>query len=103
MTLKIYGTAASRAARPLWAAQEMGLAYEHIALPYVGGATRTPEFLAINPNGRIPVVDDDGVLVWSPWPVCFTWPSGSKPLMLRALPRRIRRNRPTSCAGVSGW
>jgi glutathione S-transferase len=64
MTLKIYGTAASRAARPLWTAQEMGLAYEHIALPYVGGATRTPEFLAINPNGRIPVVDDDGVLVW---------------------------------------
>ncbi|MDB5938421.1 MAG: Glutathione S-transferase, partial [Polaromonas sp.] len=64
MTLKIYGTAASRAARPLWVAQELGLAYEHIALPYVGGATRTPEFLKVNPNGRIPVVDDDGVLVW---------------------------------------
>ena len=64
MTLKIYGTAASRAARPLWVAQELGLTYEHIPLPYLGGATRTPEFLAINPNGRIPVVDDDGVLVW---------------------------------------
>ena len=64
MTLRIYGTAASRAARPLWVAQELGLAYEHIALPYVGGATRTPEFLKVNPNGRIPVVDDDGVLVW---------------------------------------
>ncbi|WP_431095763.1 glutathione S-transferase family protein [Polaromonas aquatica] len=64
MTLKIYGTAASRAARPLWVAHEMSLTYEHVALPYVGGATRTPEFLAINPNGRIPVVDDDGVLVW---------------------------------------
>ena len=64
MTLRIYGTAASRAARPLWVAQELGLAYEHIALPYVGGATRTPEFLQVNPNGRIPVVDDDGVLVW---------------------------------------
>ena len=64
MPLKIYGTAASRAARPLWVAQELGLAYEHIALPYLGGATRTPEFLKVNPNGRIPVVDDDGVLVW---------------------------------------
>lgn len=64
MALKIYGTAASRAARPLWVAQELGLMYEHIALPYQGGATRTPEFLAINPNGHIPVVDDDGVLVW---------------------------------------
>lgn len=64
MALKIYGTAASRAARPLWVAQEMALDYEHVALPYVGGATRTPQFLALNPNGRIPVVDDDGVLVW---------------------------------------
>ena len=64
MALKIYGTAASRAARPLWVAQELGLAYEHIALPYLNGATRTPQFLALNPNGRIPVVDDDGVLVW---------------------------------------
>ncbi|SFU55868.1 glutathione S-transferase [Polaromonas sp. YR568] len=64
MTVKIYGTAASRAARPLWLVHEMGLAHEHIPLPYAGGATRTPEFLAINPNGRIPVVDDDGVLVW---------------------------------------
>jgi glutathione S-transferase len=64
MALKIYGTAASRAARPLWVAQELGLAYEHIDLPYLGGATRTPQFLALNPNGHIPVVDDDGVLVW---------------------------------------
>ncbi|CAN5477411.1 glutathione S-transferase family protein [soil metagenome] len=64
MTLKIYGTAASRAARPLWVAHELGLAYEHIPLPYLGGATRTPEFLKVNPNGRIPVVDDGGVLVW---------------------------------------
>ena len=64
MTLRIYGTAASRAARPLWVAHELGLAYEHIPLPYQGGATRTPEFLAINPNGRIPAIDDDGVIVW---------------------------------------
>jgi glutathione S-transferase len=64
MTLKIYGTAASRAARPLWVARELGLVYEHIPVHYLGGGTRTAEFLAINPNGHIPVVDDDGVLVW---------------------------------------
>ena len=38
MTLKIYGTAASRAARPLWLVHEMGLAHEHIPLPFTGGA-----------------------------------------------------------------
>ncbi|MFM9899873.1 MAG: glutathione S-transferase family protein [Polaromonas sp.] len=64
MSLTIYGTAASRAARPLWVAQELQLAYEHIPLHYLGGGTRTPEFLAINPNGHIPVVVDDGVVVW---------------------------------------
>ena len=68
MSLKIYGIGASRAARPLWAALELGVPFEHIATPYAGGATRTPEFLAINPNGHIPVLVDkrpDGtVTVW---------------------------------------
>ena len=57
MTLKIYGTAASRAARPLWVAQKLGLAYEHIALPYLGDATRMPNFLKVNSKGCIPVVN----------------------------------------------
>jgi glutathione S-transferase len=68
MTLKIYGIGASRAARPLWTALEMGVPFEHIATPYAGGATRTPEFLALNPNGHIPVVVDEradgAVTVW---------------------------------------
>ena len=68
MTLKIYGIGASRAARPLWTALELGVPFEHIATPYAGGATRTPEFLALNPNGHIPVVLDEradgSVTVW---------------------------------------
>ena len=64
MSLTIYGTAASRAARPLWVAEELRLVYAHIPLHYLGGGTRTPEFLAINPNGHIPVVVDGGIVVW---------------------------------------
>lgn len=68
MTLTIYGITASRAVRPLWVAAELGLAFRHVPTPYQGGATRTPEFLALNPNGHIPVVVDhrpDGdVVVW---------------------------------------
>ncbi|RYF42233.1 MAG: glutathione S-transferase family protein [Comamonadaceae bacterium] len=64
MTLKIYGIAASRTSRPLWVAQELGLDYQHIPQVYEGGATRTPEFLALNANGHIPVIDDDGIIVW---------------------------------------
>lgn len=58
MSLTIYGIPASRAVRPLWAAIELGLDFVHVPTPFQGGATRTPEFLALNPNGHIPVVAD---------------------------------------------
>lgn len=68
MSLTIHGIVASRAIRPLWAAAELGVAYEHVPTPFEGGATRTPAFLALNPNGHIPVVIDrrpEGeVVVW---------------------------------------
>jgi glutathione S-transferase len=68
MTLKIYGIGASRAVRPIWAALELGVPFELISTPYAGGATRSPGFLAINPNGHIPVLVDERpegtVTVW---------------------------------------
>lgn len=68
MSLTIHGIPASRAIRPLWAAAELGLNFTHVPTPYLGGATRTPGFLALNPNGHIPVVVDarpEGeVVVW---------------------------------------
>ena len=68
MTVTIYGILASRAVRPLWVAEELGIDYKHDKQAFAGGASRTPEFLAINPNGRVPAVVDerpDGrVVVW---------------------------------------
>lgn len=68
MSLTIHGIAASRAIRPLWAATELGLDFKHINTPYQGGATRAPGFLALNPNGHIPVLVDTraegDVVVW---------------------------------------
>ena len=58
--LRIYGTINSRTARTLWMAEELGLAYDLVQVDYVAKQTRTPEFLAINPNGHVPVIDDDG-------------------------------------------
>src|SRR5271163_3741848 len=63
MALKIYGVARSRAFRTLWMAGELGLGYEHIQVDFTGG-TRQPGFLAINPNGHVPVIDDDGFKLW---------------------------------------
>jgi glutathione S-transferase len=56
--LKIYGTTRSRANRVIWMAEELGLAYETISVDLT--APRDAAFLAVNPNGRLPAIDDDG-------------------------------------------
>ena len=64
MALKIYGVARSRASRVLWMAKELGLDYEHVKVDFATGQTRTPAHLALNPNGHVPVIDDDGLILW---------------------------------------
>lgn len=59
---KLHGTSRSRAARSLWALEELGVTYEH--LPVVQAETRSPAHLKLNPNGHIPVLEDDGDVVW---------------------------------------
>jgi glutathione S-transferase len=58
--ITLYGAMASRAHRVVWMLGELGLPFEHVPTHFMDGSTRTPEFLAINPNGRVPVIDDDG-------------------------------------------
>jgi glutathione S-transferase len=61
--LRIYGSAKSRAIRVLWMVGELGIAYEHKDWLPRAPETRTPEFFALNPNGRVPVIDDDGFVL----------------------------------------
>ena len=61
--LRIYGSARSRGVRTLWMAGELGLQYEHLDYAPRSPQTRTPEYLALNPNGRVPTIDDDGFVL----------------------------------------
>ncbi len=72
--LKIYGVYRSRATRPLWLAEEIGLPFEHVPIiqayrlpdPMAQDApvnTLSEEFLAVNPMGSIPSMDDDGFVL----------------------------------------
>jgi len=45
-------------------AKELGLDYEHIKVDFATGETRAPAHLALNPNGHVPVIDDDGLVLW---------------------------------------
>ncbi len=60
--IKLYGTSKSRAARALWALEELGLKYEHVPLEVA--KAKSPDNLKHNPNGHIPVLEDDGRIYW---------------------------------------
>jgi glutathione S-transferase len=74
MMLKIYGVFRSRASRVFWIAHELGIPYEHVpviqaprladpATPDAPLNTASAAYLAINPNGKIPCIDDDGLVM----------------------------------------
>jgi len=62
--LRIYGIARTRAFRAIWIAKELGLAYQHIPIETGPAGARKPDYLAINPNGRLPAIVDDGFVLW---------------------------------------
>lgn len=73
--LKIYGCYKSRATRVLWLTEELELAYEHVPVIQAGKLdnplaadapinTQSPAFLAVNPFGAIPALEDDGLVLF---------------------------------------
>lgn len=62
--LRIYGIARTRAFRAIWMAKELALEFEHIPVEIGAAGARQAEYLAINPNGRLPAIDDDGFILW---------------------------------------
>lgn len=69
--LRIYGAARSRALRVLWMAGELGIPYEHKDWLPRSPETRTPEFHSLNPNYRVPVIDDDGFVLYESMAINF--------------------------------
>jgi glutathione S-transferase len=63
MAIRLYGIPQSRTSRCLWMLEELGVPYENVPVSFVGEAQK-PDFLKINPNGRIPALDDDGLILF---------------------------------------
>ena len=68
--LTIYGVYRSRASRNIWLAEELGIPFKQVPViqhyrnvPAGMMHTQSPDFLKINPNGLIPSIDDDGVVL----------------------------------------
>lgn len=63
--LKIWGRRNSfNVQKVMWLIGELNLPHEHISLGGKFGGLNTPEFLTMNPHGRIPVINDNGLVIW---------------------------------------
>ena len=64
--LEVWGRRSSfNVQKVMWLIGELNLPHEHIPAGGAFGLKDTPEFLAMNPHGRIPVIrDSDGTVVW---------------------------------------
>jgi glutathione S-transferase len=61
--IKLHGIPRSRTMRPLWMLEELGVPYESVKVSFIE-ESRKPEFLKLNPNGHIPVLQDGDVVLW---------------------------------------
>ena len=64
--LKLYGQYRSRAFRVAWLCKEANIPYEHVnvTINVEGAACKEPWYAALNPNKRVPTIDDDGLVMW---------------------------------------
>ena len=64
--LKIWGRASSsNVMKVLWVCEELGIPYERVDAGGAFGRTREPDYLAKNPNARVPTIEEpDGFTLW---------------------------------------
>ena len=69
--MKLYGYRNGRTLRALWVLEEIGAPYEFVEVDLKRGEHRQPEFLALNPAGKVPVLDDGGTIVTESAAICM--------------------------------
>ncbi len=62
--IRIFGTMRSRANRCVWAAQETGQAFELVSVDFARNEQKSPDYLKINPNARVPAMQDGDLTLW---------------------------------------
>jgi glutathione S-transferase len=65
MTIKLHVFPLSpRAFKVLFAANQLAIPYEMVLVNFAKQDQKTPGFTALNPNQRMPVLEDDGFILW---------------------------------------
>ncbi len=61
--LKVYHVSGTRSVRTLWLLKELGLAHQTVAMPFDHHVMHGPGYLAVNPLGKVPAIEDDGFVL----------------------------------------
>ena len=95
--LRILGRASSINVRKvLWTCREIGLDYRREDFGTGFAPTNTPQFLAMNPNGQVPVIEDEAGVLWESNTICrYLAAKHARTDLLSADPRER--------AGVEQW
>jgi glutathione S-transferase len=63
--LKIWGRMSSiNVKKVVWTAQELGLDFQRTEAGGLFGVVKTPEYMQMNPNSLVPVIEDDDYALW---------------------------------------
>ena len=71
MSITLYYTAMGSATRVHWALLELGVPFEKVRVHMDKGEHKTPEYLAINPNGKVPALVDGSLKLFESLAILF--------------------------------
>jgi glutathione S-transferase len=63
MSMKLYGFGPTRSLRALWGLRELGADFEFISVNLMAGEQQRPDFLRLNPAGKVPILVDGDFVV----------------------------------------
>ena len=68
--LHVYGCPGTRSNRVVWALEEVGAIYEYHLVNLLAGEGRKPDYLAINPGGKVPALVDGELILSESAAIC---------------------------------
>lgn len=71
MSIVLYHHPYSRAANMIWALEEVGVPYSLRTVDLMKGAQKTPDFLALNSMGKLPVLTDGDAVIAETSAICM--------------------------------
>ncbi len=84
--IKIYGSKMSSAGRCYWMAEEVGQTLEQVPLDFQTKQHKSPEYLKLNPNGKVPTIVDGDLVLWESMAINTYLADKYKPELLGTTP-----------------